>query len=108
MTNELQDVVSTAASVEKLGVIGILFLVLLGVLIYNYYLTRDIKRTLEAIERNLERQNEIFSIQIAFFKEHLYSELKNDITQLKEDVEELLDHCKETNAIKYAKFKGDI
>lgn len=107
MTSEIQGFVTTAQSAEKLGIVGVLFLVLLGLVAYNYFITRDIKRTLEKIDKTLETQSEILNLQLSFFKEHLITDVKREITELKGDVKELLEHCKENNAIKYGRRLGD-
>lgn len=79
---------------DKLGVVGILILVVFGLVGFCYYIIKALKEPMHQLAENGRVSNELFK-QALDYSRDLNSEIRSDLKEIKVKTESIHDCCKE-------------
>ena len=92
--NNVGQVLNFALQADKLGVVGILVLVVFGLVGFCIYTIKALKEPMHQLAENGKVSNELFK-QAMDYSRDLNSEIRSDLKDIKSKTNDIHDCCKE-------------
>lgn len=92
--NNVGQVLNFALQADKLGVVGILVLVVFGLVGFCIYTIKALKEPMHQLAENGKVSNELFK-QAMDYSRDLNSEIRSDLKDIKNKTNDIHDCCKE-------------